>query len=162
MSLHAIHHEPGVHEDLHPHICGANMRSQKPIYMVVGRIFSRGALWDLSKIFLGGQKVVKFDFSHSKLRKQPFLLKFSKSRGPRSPCAPFRRSCSYIRNLCEFLRTNYIAFPNGGQWAPYSNVCTPWLKPLVTTLSAATGSTREHCSPNFLCSPKFYVLKISC
>jgi len=88
MSLHAIHHEPGVHEDLHPHICGANMRSQKPIYMVVGRIFSRGALWDLSKIFLGGQKVVKFDFSHSKLRKQPFFTEIFKIQGTKVPVRP--------------------------------------------------------------------------
>ena len=29
--------------------------------------------------------MVKFDFSHSKLRKQPFLLKFSKSRGSKTP-----------------------------------------------------------------------------
>jgi len=42
MSLNAIHHEPDVHEDLHPHICGANMRRQNPIYMAVGMIFSRG------------------------------------------------------------------------------------------------------------------------
>jgi len=26
----AIHHEPGVHEDLHQRICGANMRRLKP------------------------------------------------------------------------------------------------------------------------------------
>jgi len=32
MSFSAIHDEPGVHEDLHPHICGANMRRQNPIY----------------------------------------------------------------------------------------------------------------------------------
>jgi len=29
-----------------------------------------------------------------------------------------------------------IAFPNGGQWAPLSKVCSPWLKPLVTPLPA--------------------------
>jgi len=33
-------------------------------------------------------KVVKFVFSHSKLRKQPFLLKFSKSRGKASLPTP--------------------------------------------------------------------------
>jgi len=27
-----------------------------------------------------------------------------------------------------------IAFPNGGQWAPFSKVCPPWLKPLATPL----------------------------
>jgi len=31
-------------------------------------------------------KVVKFVFSHSKLRKQPFLLRSSKSRGASPPC----------------------------------------------------------------------------
>jgi len=28
-----------------------------------------------------------------------------------------------------------IAFPNGGQRAPFSKVCPPWLKPLVTPLT---------------------------
>jgi len=42
----------------------------------VGKILSRGAF---QKVFLGGPKVVKFVFYHSKLRKQPFLLKFSNS-----------------------------------------------------------------------------------
>jgi len=27
-----------------------------------------------------------------------------------------------------------IAYPNGGQWAPFSYVCPPWLKSLVTPL----------------------------
>jgi len=42
--------------------------------MGVGRIFSRGAaLGDSFKIFLGGPKVMKYDFSDSKLIKQPFF-----------------------------------------------------------------------------------------
>jgi len=53
--------------------------------MGVGRIFSRrGALKDFSKIFLGGAKVMKFVF-FSKLRKQTFLLKMSKSKGGLAP-----------------------------------------------------------------------------
>ena len=54
--------------------------------MGVGWIFSRGGLRVFSLIFLGGPKVSKFVFSHSKLRKQPFLTKISKSRGPWPPC----------------------------------------------------------------------------
>jgi len=37
---------------------------------------------DFSRV---GPKVVKFVFSHSKLRKQPFFLKFSKSRKANAP-----------------------------------------------------------------------------
>ena len=37
---------------------------------------------------LGGTKVAKFVFSHAKLKKQPFLLKFSKSTDVWSPLAP--------------------------------------------------------------------------
>ena len=49
--------------------------------MGIGRIFSGGATTgDFSKIFLGVAKRGEICFSHSKLRKQPFLLKFSKSR----------------------------------------------------------------------------------
>jgi len=29
-----------------------------------------------------------------------------------------------------------IVYPNGGQWAPFSKVFPPWLKPLVTPLLA--------------------------
>jgi len=50
--------------------------------------FSGGVLGDFSKIFLGGSKVAKLVFSHSKLRKQSFLLKFSKSREGQGPLAP--------------------------------------------------------------------------
>jgi len=35
--------------------------------------------------FQGGPKVFKFDFSHSKLRKQPFLLKKFEIQGARLP-----------------------------------------------------------------------------
>jgi len=61
--------------------------------MGVGRIFSRAEpQGDFSQIFPGGAKVVNFYVSHSKLRKQPFLLKISKSRGAKaSPATPFRR-----------------------------------------------------------------------
>jgi len=38
--------------------------------------------------FSEGAKVVKFDFSHSKPRKQPFVLKFSKSRRRLGPPLP--------------------------------------------------------------------------
>jgi len=57
--------------------------------MGIGRGFSMGApLGDFFKSFLGGPKVAKFVFSHSKLRKQPFLLKFSKSRWATPHCLP--------------------------------------------------------------------------
>jgi len=52
--------------------------------MGVGRFFSRG--WP---------KVVKLDFSHLKLKKQPFLLNISKSRGAKTPCPLFRRLWLY-------------------------------------------------------------------
>jgi len=59
--------------------------------MGVGRIFSReGPVGDFPKIFSReGPKVVKFVFYHPKLKKQPFLLIISKSRGGLGP--PFRR-----------------------------------------------------------------------
>jgi len=52
--------------------------------MGVGRIFSReGPLVDFSKNFSRSEaKVVKFVCSYSKLRKQPFLLKFLYSIPP--------------------------------------------------------------------------------
>jgi len=80
--------------------------------MGVWGIFSRGvALGDFFKIFLGREpKVVKFDFSQSKLRKQPFLLKFSKSRGVKTPCPPSNAhapgAIRWITVLC--LYTNYM------------------------------------------------------
>jgi len=58
--------------------------------MGVGRIFSRGEpVGDFPKIFSRGPKVVKFGFYPSKLKKQPFLLIISKSRGGQGPpCTP--------------------------------------------------------------------------
>jgi len=58
--------------------------------MGVGRIFFQEGHWGIfPKFFQGGPKVVKFVFSHSKSRNQPFLLKFLKSRwGPCHPPAP--------------------------------------------------------------------------
>jgi len=47
----------------------------------------------------GGTKVVKFVFSHSKLRKKVFLLNISKSgTGPEPACPPFRRPCAELSN----------------------------------------------------------------
>jgi len=53
--------------------------------MGVGRIFSMGALGDFSKFLQGVPKVVKFVFSHLKLRKLPFLQKKFKIQGARLP-----------------------------------------------------------------------------
>jgi len=54
--------------------------------MGVERIFSRGGTGGFfQKLSREGLKVVKFVFSDSKLRKQSFLLKFSKSRRLVSP-----------------------------------------------------------------------------
>jgi len=66
--------------------------------MGVGRIFSAGgAVGDFPKIFSrGGPKVVKFGFYPSKLKKQPFLLIITKSRGAKAPPdPPFRCPWSY-------------------------------------------------------------------
>jgi len=60
-----------------------------PTTMGVGRIFFQGATRGFFLNFSsGGPKVVKFYFSHSKLRKQPFLLKISKSRRGQAPLPP--------------------------------------------------------------------------
>jgi len=57
--------------------------------MGVGRIFSRGAFREFFQNFSRGAKSGKLVFSLSKLRKSPFLLKFSKSSGgPRPPLPP--------------------------------------------------------------------------
>jgi len=57
--------------------------------MVFGKDFSRGgALGDFSNIFLGGgPKVVKYHFSHSKLRKFLFMEIF-KFQGGKAPLPP--------------------------------------------------------------------------
>ena len=71
--------------------CGASS-------MGVGRIFPGGGATGFFQSFSRGPKVVKFVFSHLKLRKQPFLLKFSKSRGERAPLPPpFRRPWFPVR-----------------------------------------------------------------
>jgi len=53
--------------------------------MDVGMIFPEGHYGILPKFFYGRGNVVKFVFSHSKSRKQPFLLKISKSSGEFPP-----------------------------------------------------------------------------
>jgi len=50
--------------------------------MGVEKIFPGEQLGDFSKIFLGGPKVVKFVFSHSKLMKQPFFWNFKIPKPP--------------------------------------------------------------------------------
>jgi len=53
--------------------------------------FQGWAMRGFCQIFSSGwPKVVKFVFYHSKLRKQLFLLTFSKSRGSLAPCPSFR------------------------------------------------------------------------
>jgi len=57
--------------------------------MGVGRIFFRGSSRGFYQhFFQGGEKVVKFGFYPSKLKKQPFLPIISKSRGSLGPHAP--------------------------------------------------------------------------
>ena len=79
--------------------------------MGVGKNFSRGATRGFSQIFLG-KPIVKFVFSLSKLRKQPFLLKFSKSRGCLGPPLPppFRHPWFYVQSLCLLLHNNFLVF----------------------------------------------------
>jgi len=36
-----------------------------------------------------------------------------------------------------------IAYPNGGQWAPFRKVCPPWLKPLVTPLATVCIKSKD-------------------
>jgi len=65
---------------------------------------------EFSKISQMRSKVVKFVFSHLKLRKQPFLLKFSNSGGGRwsssddHDCIHFVRS-SFVLNRCHVYCT---------------------------------------------------------
>jgi len=70
-------HEPSAHAHKPPHIAAVG----------VGRFFLQGGGTGaiFPKFFQGVAKVQKFVFSNSKLRKQPFLLKFSKSRGGLCP-----------------------------------------------------------------------------
>ena len=62
--------------------CGGHGGHVPQIFQTVGtwaseRFFPGGALGDFFKIFLGGAKSGEICFFQSKLRKQPFLLKFS-------------------------------------------------------------------------------------
>jgi len=61
--------------------------------------------WASEGFFPGGAKVVKFVFYPSKLKKQPFLLIISKSRGGQGPthATPLRRPCLQYKNFT----TNY-------------------------------------------------------
>jgi len=43
-----------------------------------------------------------------------------------------------------------IAFPNGGQWAPFSKVCPSWLKSLVTPLVGGRSYFRSSLRALFL------------
>jgi len=57
----------------------------KSVFMGLGKIFSRGGTRGFFQNFSRvGPKVVKFVFSHSKLRK-PFLLKRSKCKRDKTP-----------------------------------------------------------------------------
>jgi len=61
--------------------------------VIVGKIFTGGAARGFFQNFAGRRpKVVKFVFSHPKLRKQTFLLKIFKSRGDQGPLAPLPTS----------------------------------------------------------------------
>jgi len=63
--------------------------------------FQEGATRGFSKYFPRGSKVVKFVFSHSKLRKQPLFAKKFKIQGVPTP--PFRRPwllASQIIKIC--------------------------------------------------------------
>ena len=86
-----------------------NLFAARVIYLIIDMgaewIFSRGATRGFFLNFPRGPKVVKFHFSHSKLRKQPFLLKISQSRGlgPLSPLpTPMVIDCS------SFLSRHFV------------------------------------------------------
>jgi len=83
--------------------------------MGVGRIFSREwPLLDFTKFILGGTKVVKFGFHHSKLKKQHFLLNISKAkRGQVPPLPPFPTpmSDSYL-NVGNDALKKLLLFPS--------------------------------------------------
>jgi len=62
--------------------------------------FQEGAIGFFPKVFLGGLKVAKFVFYHSKLRKQPFLLSFQISSPLPTPMLVCRQSsCHTIKTL---------------------------------------------------------------
>jgi len=83
--------------------------------------------------------MVKFNFSHLKLRRQPFVAEIFKIQGGLGVLPPFRtHNHIYVRhvNFWELI----IAFPNGDQWAPFSKI---WLKPLVTPLHIRLSSSNN-------------------
>jgi len=80
------------------------LKSGNHAYMGIGRTFSsRGALGDFFLHFSRGSKVVKFDFSHSKLRKQPFLLGISKSGG-KGPPLPLLPTPMHVQGVSQLLK----------------------------------------------------------
>jgi len=103
--------------------------------------FQWGPLGNFSR---GRPKVVKFDFSHWKLRKQHFVAESLKIHG--GPWPPYHPSYAHIYVMYVNVWELIIAFPNGGQWSPFSKVCPPWLNPLVTPL-LITLSSQNYCLP---------------
>jgi len=124
--------------------------------------FSAEELVDLSQSFSwGGAKVVECVFSHSKLRRQPFLLKFSKP-----PLPPFRRPRHHShfypeqnnktveknRNRCTLFTWNTRV--TWGRVGSLPNFCwhidskrillfTIWSNSVVTTLLAILFSLQK-------------------
>ena len=108
-----------------------------PLAMGVRRNLPReGPLGDFSKILLGGPKVVKFIFSHSKLRKQPFFDIFQNPRGPRPPLPPshahvfdlthpLRHVCSFTVPFRPLLSPGFISsLPSVQSTRPSQNLVT--------------------------------------
>jgi len=79
--------------------------------------FQGGALGDFSKVFLGGPEGVKFNFSQSKLRKHPFLLKFSKTEGawPPAPLPTPMGTCLSFEMLKGYMVRERLGTPVLGQ-----------------------------------------------
>jgi len=77
----------------------------KAVFVVVGKSFTGEVI---SGFFPEGPKVVKFVFSHLKLRKQPFLFKFFKPRGTNVPFLPFRRPWLCLNTQCS--NNNNLAY----------------------------------------------------
>jgi len=72
------------------------------------------------KFFQGGAKLVKFIFSHSKLRKQAVLLKFSKPRWGQGPYFPTpmteeRRQCCVVVCYCSISYKPISLLINGAK-----------------------------------------------
>jgi len=92
--------------------------------MGVGQIFSRGrALEDFSKFFQEGTKSGEICFSHSKLKKQPFLLKMSKSRGSLAPLPPLSSNLlgpRWVHLVFARVFENVCTLPKLGNNPPYS------------------------------------------